>query len=237
MEATMKTTGVAEHASRTLERSASRGSAEPKAIAHQRVLLAAGILSAVIYVAADIVAARLYPGYSYNDQAVSELFAIGAPTSRFVVTFFTLSSALMFPFALGVWYAAGRSRLQRAIAVMFAGAAVVGLLLWNFFPMHVRGVERTMTDTMHLALATNPFVPASYVLAAIAFRGRFRVYTLATILVILALASYGFSFAPAITINAPTPWMGLSERAGQYVGALWQSVLAVMLIRRASPAS
>jgi hypothetical protein len=55
-------------------------------------LLACGILSPLLYDGTDILASMSYSGYSYRDQAVSELFAIGAPTSGLVVPLFTLSS-------------------------------------------------------------------------------------------------------------------------------------------------
>jgi hypothetical protein len=42
-------------------------------------------------------------------------------------------------------------------------SALNGLVLWNFFPMHMRGTTRTLTDTMHLTLASNPAVPLSLV--------------------------------------------------------------------------
>ena len=87
------------------------------AVRRQSPLLACGIAAPVVYIAADIVAARLYPGYSYRDQAVSELFAIGAPTSPLVVLFFSLSSLLYAAFAVSVW------RLQRAMACMILANA------------------------------------------------------------------------------------------------------------------
>ena len=49
-------------------------------------LLVCGIASAALYPLADILAGLRYPGYSFADQAVSELFAIGAPTSAFLVS-------------------------------------------------------------------------------------------------------------------------------------------------------
>jgi hypothetical protein len=194
------------------------------------MLLMCGAVSPVIYAVTDIVAAKLYRGYSYYDQAVSELFAIDAPTSSFVVPLFTLSSVLLFAFGLGVRLAA-RNRAQRWLAFMFMGSAIDAIALWNFFPMHMRGLERSATDAMHLALATNPFVLGSFVLAAIARGKWFRVYTIITIVGLLALAWYGFSFAPALATNAPTPWMGLAERIAQYGGGLWQAGLAAILIR------
>jgi hypothetical protein len=76
-----------------------------------KAFLICGILSSVLYIATDILAAMRYPGCSFTAQAVSEWFAIGAPTSRLVVPFFlTVHSLLLLAFALGIWMSAGRSR-------------------------------------------------------------------------------------------------------------------------------
>jgi len=55
----------------------------------RRALLACGGISAFVYVAADAVAALSWEGYSYLDQTVSELFAIGAPTRFIILPAFT----------------------------------------------------------------------------------------------------------------------------------------------------
>ena len=78
-----------------------------------KALLACGILASLTYIATDIIASLRYPGYNFIDQTVSELFAIGAPTSRLVVPLFTLSSTLVAVFAFAVWASAGRSRAAR----------------------------------------------------------------------------------------------------------------------------
>jgi len=196
----------------------------------RKTLLACGALAPLVYIATDIVAARRYAGYSFSDQAVSELFAIGAPTSGLVVPLFTLSSALLLPFALGVWSSAGGNRAMRVMASMIVGNALDALLLWNFFPMHVRGVTPTFTDTMHAILATNPFVLLTIAFALAAFRGWFRLYSLLTIVMMLAPASLAISYVAALLANHPTPGLGLAERAGQYAHQLWQVVLALMLV-------
>lgn len=199
----------------------------------ERLLLSCGVLAAVGYVATDVLASILYPGYSFRGQAVSELFAIGAPTSRLAVPLFSLCSVLLLAFAVGVWRVAGARRLVRALAVMFAGSAVVGLLLWNVYPMHMRGAQRSFTDTMHLILATNPFVLLSLVLAIAAFPGRLRIYSVATVAIMLVPAIAAFSYAGALDMNQPTPWLGATERFAQYGYEVWQVVLALVLLRKA----
>jgi hypothetical protein len=193
--------------------------------------LACGIAGAALYPLSDIFAATRYPGFSYRDQAVSELFAIGAPTSALVVALFSVSSTLLFLFSIGIWMSANGRRSVRWMAVMMALNTIDALVLWNLFPMHMRGSQPTFTDTMHGLLAIDPFLLAAVVLGAVAFRGWFRVYTVATIVCTYVFAIIGLSKVPAFIANQPTPWMGAFERAGQYATNLWYAVLAVMLLR------
>lgn len=208
------------------------GSTGEHGISLRRVLVACGVVGAVLYPLADIFAATRYPGLSYRDQAVSELFAIGAPTSAIVVPLFTLSSGLLFLFAIGIWMSANGQRWVRPMAVMMALNVIDALVLWNVFPMHMRGVQPTFTDTMHGLLAIDPFLLAAVVLGAVAFRGWFRVYTVTTIVFTTGLAIISLSFVTAIIANQPTPWMGAAERASQYAMNLWYAVLAVVLLRK-----
>ena len=100
--------------------------------------------------------------------------------------------------------------------------------------MHMRGVQPTFTDTMHGILAVDPFLLTAIILGAVAFRGTFRVYTIATIVFTSVLAFMGFSYVPEIIANQPTPWMGATERAAQYATNLWYAVFAVVLLRERS---
>ncbi|HEX4684336.1 MAG TPA: DUF998 domain-containing protein [Gemmatimonadaceae bacterium] len=100
----------------------------------RRLLLACGIAGAALYPLADIVAALRYPGFSYRDQAVSELFAIGAPTSGLVVPLFSVSSTLLLLFAIGIRLSAHGRRAMQWMAVMMALNTIDALVLWNFFP-------------------------------------------------------------------------------------------------------
>lgn len=211
-------------------------SQEHHSVLVRRVLLVCGILGAALYPLGDILASMRYPGFSYRDQAVSELFAIGAPTGAFVVPFFTASSTLLLLFAIGIWRSANGRRVLQWLAVMMALNAVNALVLWNVFPMHMRGEEPTFTDTMHALLAIDPFLLTAVVLGAIAIKGRFRVYTIATIVFSSILAIWSISYVPEVIANQPTPWMGATERAAQYATNLWYAVFAVVLLRqRASP--
>jgi hypothetical protein len=62
--------------------------------------------------------------------------------------------------------------------------AVNTVVLWNVFPLHMRGLAPTFTDAMHLVLAVNPFVVLSIVFGIVAFKGSFRVYSAVTVLLV-----------------------------------------------------
>lgn len=198
----------------------------------RRSLLACGIVGGALYPLSDIIASTRYPGFSYRDMAVSELFAIGAPTSALVVTLFTISSTLLLLFAFGIWASAERRLIVRWIAVLMALNTIDALVLWNFFPMHMRGETPSFTDTMHGLLAIDPFLLGAIVLAAIAWPGWFRRYTIATVTFSTALIIGSIWSILAFMRNEPTPWMGASERAGQYATNAWYAVFAMMLLRR-----
>lgn len=96
--------------------------------------------------------------------------------------------------------------------------------------MHMRGAERSITDTMHLILATNPFVLLSLILASAAFRRGLRRYSVATMVVLVVPAIAAFSDVHALDMNQPTPWLGATERLAQYAYQAWQAVLALVLL-------
>jgi len=58
----------------------------------RKVLLFCGILAPLLRVATDVLAAMWYPGYSYIDQTMSQLAAIGAPTRAVCIPFGCLRS-------------------------------------------------------------------------------------------------------------------------------------------------
>lgn len=197
-------------------------------------LLACGILSSVLYVATLVLGARRWEGYSSTSQTVSELFAIGAPSASLVVPLFVAYSLLVFAFGLGVWMSADGRRALRWTAVGLIGKEVLGLVVTLFFPMHMRGVEGTLTDTMHAALT---FIGVLFMLLAIASAARvfgkgFRRYSILTIVLLIAGGTLAGLDAPRIEANLPTPRAGVTERINILAYMLWVVVLALLLLRR-----
>lgn len=198
----------------------------------RKLLLVCGILSSLVYVATDLLLSWLYDGYSYTDQAISELSAIGAPTQPLWVAMLFLYNPLLIAFGIGIWKVAGRKRSLRFTGILLAAWGVLGFV-WLFFPMHMRGAIGSATDTMHLILAG---VTVLLIILFIGFgsgaRGKwFRLYSILTILAILVFGALVGMQAPRVAAPLPTPWMGVMERVSVYSPMLWVLVLAVALLR------
>lgn len=199
----------------------------------QNVLLLAGVLAAIVYLTADILCGLRYPGYSFTNQVVSELSAIGAPTTALWVRLLQIFAILFAAFAIGVvWEGRGnrRLRLTGGLLVTFVLAGP----LWSFFPMHQRGDVFTWTDAGHIALGAVfvLLIVAVMTLGAGALGGRFRLFSRILVTVALLSGVGTFAYVPRMIDQLPTPWVGTVERIHLYAFYLWIGVLAVALVRR-----
>ncbi len=86
---------------------------------------------------------------------------------------------------------------------------------------------------MHLALGaiTEIIYLLALGFAAAALGKGFRIYSIATFLVLVVFGILTFRDAPAISINEPTPLIGVWERINIGVFLLWVIVLAIVLWR------
>ena len=66
---------------------------------------------------------------------------------------------------------------------------------------------------------------------ATAFGKRFCLYSIASIVVLLAFGGLTFLEAPHLQANLPTPWIGLWERINISVFLLWVVMLGAVLWR------
>jgi hypothetical protein len=104
--------------------------------------------------------------------------------------------------------------------------------------MHTREVLAagggTLSDTMHLVLAsvTVLLMLAAMVHGAMALGKRFRVYSIASLVLLFAFGALTFIDAPRIGVNLPTPWVGVWERINIGVFLLWVVVLGTALLQR-----
>jgi hypothetical membrane protein len=197
-----------------------------------RVLLLAGIAAVGLYTVGDVVSGLLYDGYSYRDQAISELSAFGSPVRPVMVTVILIHALLVTAFGVGIWRSADRRSLRLA-GVFMVGAGLVGFPNHTVFAMSSRWMEGGFNDTMHIVLSNvfSLFVFMAMVLAAVAYPGWFRLYTIATLLVIIGFGGASWFAIQGIAENR-TPWAGGFERINAYAYFAWIVVLALTMIRR-----
>lgn len=210
------------------------GGARASRLTMLNVLLACGVVSSVLYVVGEVAASMGWTGYSYVNQAVSELAAIGAPTRMFMLILFGVYNVLVVAFAIGVWRSAGPKRSLRVVAVTLAVYAVVGQVTQVFSPMNPRGSVATATDVGHIILTA---VEVLSIVAFIAFgsvaQGRgFRVFSIASILIIMAGGIITGMLSTHMTaLASSTPWAGIAERVNIYGTMLWILMLGVVRLR------
>lgn len=195
-------------------------------------LLSCGIVAPLLYVATDVFLAMRWEGYSYRDQTISELNAIGAPTRTLSIILGILGYAFLVAFGVGVWRSAAANRRLRVCA---AALVVFGVLAWfgvPFVSLHVREAEETLTDTLHVAqlAIAGPLLLVIMGFGAAAFGWRFRLYSAATVLVTLAFGAWSGTYGADIADDLATPWVGVIERISVYAYQLWFVVFAAALL-------
>jgi hypothetical membrane protein len=201
----------------------------------RQVLLVCGILSSLLYVATDVLGGMRYEGYSFTSRAISELMAIGAPSEAFVDPLFIIYGVLALAFGIGVFReGAGRSRALRIAGALLMGYAAIGFTGPTLFEMHQRGAESLASDVPHIVLTG---VLSLLTLLAIGFGAfalgkRFRIYSFATLLAVVAFGVMTAPYAARLAAGQPTPGFGIMERIDVYSSLLWIAVLAIAVLRR-----
>jgi hypothetical membrane protein len=94
-----------------------------------KALLVAGIVAVGVYAVGDLLSGLLYEGYSYRDQAISELAAFGSPVRPLMVAAILVHGLLLVAFGVGVWRSGDRRSL-RWVGLLLVAAGLVG------FPTH-----------------------------------------------------------------------------------------------------
>jgi hypothetical protein len=201
----------------------------------RRVLLACGIVSLLLYVAADVLGGLRYEGYSFTSQAVSELMAIDAPSEPVVDPLFIAYGVFALAFGVGVFReGAGRSRTLRTTGSLLIAYAAIGFTGPTFFEMHQRGSGSLDSDSPHIVL-TGVLVLLNLLAIGFGTRAlgkRFRIFSVATLLLLIGLGALSAPYGARLAAGQPTPGFGILERSLIYPSLLWVAVLSIALLRR-----
>lgn len=198
------------------------------------VLLASGIVASLLYIAMNVFIPLQWQGYDVASRVISELSAIDAPTRSLWVPLGIAYGLLMIGFGWGVWDSGRGNRPLRIAGALILIHSIIGLA-WP--PMHQREVVAaggaTLTDTLHIVWsgAWVAFMLASIAFAAAGLGKRFRLYSIATLAVLVAFGVLTGLDAPKLSTNLPTPLIGVWERIQIGVVIAWDVVLAVILLR------
>jgi hypothetical membrane protein len=234
----MRAGGIGESAMTTIGITQDRGRTKAQPVQSRskvrQALLVCGILSSLLYVATDVLGGMRYEGYSFTSQAISELAAVGAPAKALVEPIFIAYGVLALVFGVGVfWEAAGRNRALRITAGLLIAYATIGFTGFTLFPMQQRGVGTVATDLPHIIL-TGVLVLLMLLamgFGAFAFGKRFRVYSFATLLIVIVFGALTTPYPARMAAGQPTPGFGIIERIDVYSFLLWVAMLASALLR------
>lgn len=200
--------------------------------ASKKALVSAGVAAVVVYVVGDVASGVSYDGYSFRDQAISELSAFGSPVRPVMVTVILVHNVLLLVFGIGLLRAARRRSVRWIGGLLVAEFAVVGIPTHTFWAMSSRDRPKGFNDIMHIAMSAvfSVLVVGMMALSAVAYRGRFRRLTVAAIATVV-----GFGAASSVAIRGiernETRGAGAFERVNAYAYFAWLVALAVKVIR------
>jgi hypothetical protein len=162
------------------------------------------------------------------------LFAIGAPSSSFVVPLFILYAFLIYGFGIGIWVSAGTKRSLKIAAVLIIAKEIFGLIGTVFGPLHLRGAEAGPTDTIHAVVTSIGVLLCMFPaigFGAASFGKRFRIYSIVTMAIFIVCGVLAGMQGSNLAANLPTPYLGVLERANIYTYMLWIVVFSINLLR------
>jgi uncharacterized protein DUF998 len=198
--------------------------------AFRKVLLGCGVLSSILYVGAEMYAWTQYPGYSPISQGFSELLAEGAPTRPFMVAVAGAPyNLLVAALGVGVWMSAGRSAMARITGALLLLYALLSYLGGTVFQMDTRDVEGSLRTMVHERATAVMVISMLLAMGAGAFvhGTRFRIYSLATLLIVIVFAGVTFQQVTLLAAHEPALYLGLIERVNIYAWMLWVAMLSI----------
>lgn len=191
-----------------------------------------GVVGVLAYIGTWISGGILWEEYDPTRQAISELFAMGAPVGTRLPLSIGLAASGVGLVAFGWAMHAGlpgHSRLGPALAVL-SGVMTVAVV---FFPCTAEcpGAGTSLTDTMHVVTAGTGYVALMLAPLAVGWRVRDRLAGLARASWVLGGGSLGLFLAR--TAGFAPEYSGLQQRVFNTTADLWYVVAAVVIIRRA----
>ena len=193
----------------------------------------AGALGVAFYVGAWLVAGLWWDGYDPTTQAISELFAIGAPlaSSRLVVSALVVTGFLLVAFGWVLHVGLPGTGVAGPAAASVSGVMTVAVV---FVPCSAGcpGAATSTTDLLHAVLAGFGYVALVATPLLIAWRVRADEPGLARWSWLLGgVAALGLILR---TVGFGADHTGLQQRVFNTTADLWFVVVAITIVRRSA---
>ena len=169
-------------------------------------MLLCGILSPLLYAVADTLAGLQWESYTFRDQTISELGAIGAPSRQLFSVLLIPTYLLFLVFGMGIWQSAeGRRKLKIAAGLLIA-FGTIAITIGPFVSMQLRGTEQGLAGALHLIEGG---VEMLILLTAMGFASgaldrKFHLYTIFTIVLMLIFGAWSGMDSPLVEAGLPT---------------------------------
>jgi hypothetical protein len=188
-----------------------------------------GLVAVTTYVAGWIVAGAVREGYDAREQAISELFELGAPWSSrgWLVAGLALSGLAFLLLAPALHHALpGRGRLGPVLVVL-AGIGTLGVLAAPCTP-GCPGAATSAFDRWHAITAGGGYT--ALVLAPLAFAWRLRHAVPALARASWGIGGVGLALFLAYVVGAVEAVPGLQQRIFNTVADGWYVLVAVWVL-------
>ena len=197
--------------------------------AAQKFLLALGILAPILKIATDLIAIRMWKGYSFVSQSISELSASGTPTRSTVLLLDLLFDLLIVGFAIGLWQQPEQSHIIRFVSALIVANAVISFFVTLFIPMQINSEGISSASTIHvvlMAIGVFRFMVAMG-LAGFAFDDWIRYVSFGILIAYFVLAGMRLILSSRTIGDAEMVTSGIQERTMVLGYLIWLGALAV----------
>ena len=194
-----------------------------------------GIISLLSYTAMVVFSPLAYPGYDWLSMAVSDLSAVGAPSSALAERLNALFGpcAVVSVMAVCVGVAGCRSKLLKAGIGCFAAMEWVTVVGYKMFPLVQGETVSSFQNAMHIAVTALVVLLSVVSLALVAIGARKEPFPV--------LGGWAVACLAVMLIGAlgtgimPKALFGLFERFSTFSAVVFNAVLGVFLLKGAFP--
>jgi hypothetical protein len=191
------------------------------------ILLLSGIIAALLYVATDIAAGTILPGYNFASQSTGYLSTPGASTRTMVVVLFLVVYSLVCVFGATLWLTAGGSWSLHLIAGLLIGSAVLQAVAVAFFPYQPGETVTSLNTLIQIPSIVSWFIVIA--LGIVAFQNWFRYFSIGVLLAWLVEDLLATAGASLLVPGAHSgSFIGFQERFMAYSVYLWIALLAIL---------